>query len=175
MPRGKQAYIRLYKQDCKRPLTQKEMVNIVLSIWSEFANRLRSHSGLSEFSPTKNENAKNFLRREIYALGLAIQKNQPTTFYPKDLIDKMRLKPTTRTDFSPGVFHALFMCVYEEDDVISRSERWMMTRELKYAKRHGIPPELLCGFLLQSGTRKDIGRKLESGYIEPAFRHLLEK
>ena len=155
-------------------VSQRQLDKVLIAIWSEYDRRRPSSFAESDiFSRTKSENAKYFLMREIYALGLHIIAKQPR-FSPQDLINMRRNRNTTRPEFSPGTFHALFMATFKEDDQISRSERWLMARELKYASRHNIRPELLCGFLLQSGTRKEINKKLDQGYIEPAFRKLLD-
>ena len=150
----------------------REVQKTLSAIWRGYSRRLAGSGVEPVYSPTKNESAKYFLMREIYALGRQLISEKPS-FDPEDLVAMMRDQPTTRPDVSPGPFHALFMAVYKENDPISGSERWLMARELKYAYRHNISPELLCGFLLQSGTRKEINKKLDNDYIEPAFRHLL--
>lgn len=141
-------------------------------IWREHARRLEHRPRDPDYSYTKNENAKYFMMREIYALGRQLMTEKPS-FDPEDLVNMRRVRPTTRPEVSPGPFYALFMAVYKEDHQVSARERWLMARELKYAHRHNIPPELLCGFLLQSGTRKDVNKKLKNDYTEPAFRHLM--
>lgn len=45
-----------------------------------------------------------------------------------------------------------------------------MAMELEYARRHEVPPCLLCGFLYQSTDRRKIGERLYKDFIEPAFR-----
>ncbi len=149
-----------------KPQANKALINIS----DEHYRRLkRSHFDGQQFGLSKNEDAKNFLRREIYALGLSYLANPPR-WAVSELVAKIRVSQTTRMEALENVFHSLLMSVYEEDDPISRQERWLMARELEYARRHNVPPEFLCGFLYQSGGRKNLLKKLEAGYIEPAFR-----
>lgn len=172
----KRAFQRAFDPKKEKPLSKKQVLNALRDI--ELAYDVRTNTRFREdpgsgFERTKAESAAYFLRREIYALGCHMKKRSPTTYDPQDLIDAMRPKKTTRPDKEPGVFHALFMAMYDEDTGQSRRDRWWMAQELEYAWRHRVPPELLAGFLLQSGPRKEIIKKIKSGYIEPGFRELL--
>ena len=118
----------------------------------------------------KNEAAKYFLRREIYALGLRIYANASRSWSTADLVAQVRAR-INRPDKVDDVFHDLLMSVYDDDSQIDRRERWQYAQELEYARRHHVPPELLCGFLLQSGRQSEVRKKLKEGYIEPAFRN----
>lgn len=153
------------------PLARREVFQILTEIWKEH-DRRRSSSFVAEqeFNMSKNEDAKNFLRREIYALGLFLTEN-PTKWDLTQLISDMRATKSTKEDsVRDRIFHLLLMGLFEEDSVISRQERWSMSRELEYARRHEIPPELICGFIFQSGGRSRLNDKLKAGFIEPAFR-----
>ncbi|WP_162888222.1 hypothetical protein [Sphingomonas mesophila] len=153
-------------------MKRKQVDEALLSIWREHSDRLSSSfAATQEFGLSKNEDAKNFLRREIYALGLAIRRSPPE-WNVAELIASSRAHQTTRFEVLENqLFHALFMGVYDEDALIKRQERWLMAKELEYALRHSVPPEFLCGFLYQSGGRKNLLKKLEANYREPWFQH----
>ena len=167
----KAGYIRGFELDPTAPLKRSHVEKLLLAIWDEHSARLRSSfAATQEYGLSKNEDAKNFLRREVYALGLALQRSPPT-WNVAELITSSRAHQTTRADvLKNNVFQALFMGIYNEDDQISRQERWVMARELEYAARHNVPPEFLCGFVYQSGGRKNLLKKLGADYRERAFR-----
>lgn len=164
-------YERAFKPRPVRPLKRKVVDDALLAIWREFEARLPSaYAADQKFGLSKNEDAKNFLRREVYALGRALQ-NSPPKWDVAELVASSRVHRTTRIEALEGrVFHALLMGVYHEDSLIKRQERWSMAKELEYADRHDVPPEHLCGFLYQSGGRSNLLKKLAAGYREPAFR-----
>ena len=169
----KKDYRRAFDLGSSKQLKRAQVNEALISIWREHDYRLSSsHAGSQPFGLSKNEAAKNFLRREIYALGLAL-KQSPPKWDVSELVASSRARQTTRIDvLEDRIFHALFMGVYNDDTLIKRQERWSMTRELEYAHRHGVPPQFLCGFLYQSGGRTGLLEKLKVGYVEPAFRDL---
>lgn len=166
----KPGYVRTFEPLPTKPLTKRQVRQALASIWDEHSERVPASYGASmKFGLSKNEDAKNFLRREIYALGLALQA-APPTWNLAELVASVRANPVTRPEpLENQVFHALFMGVYDDDSQITRQERWLMTRELLYASRHNVPPRDLCGFLYQSGGRRNLLEKLTAGYIEPSF------
>lgn len=163
-------YERPYSPTAQKSISAFLVDKAVLAIWKEYERRLSGTFKIDDHIHTKNESAKNFLRREIYVLGKHLIDFPPKNWSISDLPGKVRIKSSTRPHALENVFHALFMSLYEEDSQISRQERWLMARELQYAQKHNVPPELLCGFLYQSGPRAEIAMKLENNYIEPAFR-----
>lgn len=167
----RKGYVRTFELSPTSPLLRRQVYKTLTAIWDEHSSRLSDEfvEKQRKFGLSKNEDAKNFLRREIYALGLALLA-APPNWKVADLVASVRVNPVTR----PGalenrVFHALIMGVYNDDSQINRQERWTMTRELEYALRHHVPPHFLCGFLYQSGGRKNLLKKLAAGYIEPGF------
>lgn len=170
MSRRKADYVRLRGIKPTR-LAPRDVNQITLDIWREHSRRLGSSFGADQpYGVSKNEDAKNFLRREVYALGLVL-KTKPQRWNLSKLLVKERSHATTRRDvLGQNIFHDLLMSIYEDDSQISRQERWTMAKELEYAYRHSIPPEFLCGFIYQSGGRKNLLKKLDADYIEPAFR-----
>ena len=163
-------YRRMYVVGTVTPMKKATAAAATLAIWDEHNRRLKFDGVNEGFAPTKNENAKNFLRREIYILGRELIRVPPQRWTVADLARSIRPVPLGRDEPLAHVFHALLMSVYEDDSQISRQERWLMARELEYAHRHNVPSALLAGFLLQSGLRTEIPAKIKSGYIEPAFR-----
>lgn len=168
--RAKSGYLRAFEADSPKPVSRRKASTILAAIWAEFERRRDAKVSFEDGSDTRNESAKNFLRREIYALGLHIMRGEPQSWRLEDLVNEMRETNTTRPEALSNVFHALLMCVYRADARISRQERSLMAMELEYARRHDIEPRLLCGFLYQSTDRKRIGKRLEDAFTEPAFR-----
>lgn len=163
-------YVRAFDPDSGKPISRRKTLEILKAVWAEYERRLGAKYWPDDGSDTRNESAKNFLRREIYALGLHLNRAEPQTWRLEDLVNEMRDTNTTRPNALSNVFHALLMCVYRADSRISRQERSLMAMELEYARRHEVPPRLLCGFLYQSTDRKSIRKRLAAGFIEPAFR-----
>lgn len=187
----KKSYERLFDSDSEAPLSKRRADAAAGAIWDEYEIRFKreerrrkalkqKRKGNSEvFVPppektkegwtlSKNETSINFLRREIYALGLALIRNEPD-WDVADLVTAVRVRPTTRPEKLDNVFHALFMTGFQDDERLSRQARWKLAKEAEYAHRHDVPPGLLCGFLYQSGDNNEIARKLASGYFEPAY------
>ncbi|MEM6474607.1 MAG: hypothetical protein AAF687_00420 [Pseudomonadota bacterium] len=153
------------------PMSRRKAFARLHQIWSEHDDRLGTPAPNPKFSPTKNESARNYLKREIYRLGRTLLKYPPKNWSTAELVKKLRGDKNRRTDKLGHVFHDLLMAVYDEDfPLLDRQERWSITQELEYAHRHNVTPKYLCGFLYQSGPRSEIRRKLKAGYIEPAFR-----
>ena len=170
-----QEYVRSFGVQPDRRLNERNVLSALTEIWREHSVRCDSAFGkMLQFGLSKNENAKNFLRREVYALGLEL-KRMPQRWNLAEFIASIRVHKTTRLDALNGrVFPALLLGVYEEDSSITRQERWVMSKELEYAEAHNVPPEFLCGFLYQSGGRQDLLKKLAAGFVEPAFRKKAE-
>lgn len=169
--RSKFGYVRAFEHDSDKSINQRKIMIIMEGIWAEYERRLKPGDWLNqEGNNTRNESAKNFLRREIYALGWRLIRSEPQSWELEDLVNQMRDTKTTRPEALSNVFHALLMCVYRADTRITRQDRSLIAKELEYAHRHKIPPSLLCGFLYQSTDRRDIGERLKANFIEPAFR-----
>lgn len=163
------SYVREFSVKAERPLSKAGTEKILESIWREYERRLSSKfaNGL-RFGLSRNENAKNFLRREIYALGMALNRKKPK-WEISELLTHRSNKSTRHKAVEGHVFHVLLMVLYDDDSQISRQERWTMARELEYAFRHRVPSRYLTGFLFQSGGRKDLVAKLKEEYVEPGF------
>jgi len=166
--KNKQPYQRRFSANSVRPLSRSEVVKIIRAIWDEHSSRTTRKVSPDDGSDTKNESAKNFLRREIYALGRRI-RSAPLSWDADALFEEMG-RTTTRPDALENLFHALLFCVYESEQGITRQDRSLMSKELEYAYRHRVPPELLCGFLYQSTDRRRLSDRLTAGFTEPAFR-----
>lgn len=168
-----------YKRVIPKRIGARYVRTALTAIDLEHFNRRSSKAHKEIYEPTKNETRKNFLRREIYALGRALIDSKSNINWTKMLNDH-RLKTYTRPDSLDNIFHILFLLFRDEDlnitrqyeDInITRQERSNMAKELLYAHRHSIPEELLVGFIYQSGPRSDLPKKLEDeDYLEPAFR-----
>ena len=166
-------YRRLFPERPRKPISLKVADAAVAAIWEEH-DRRRSRKFLDDDgADTKAESANYFLMREIYALGLAVM-HSPPSWKMETLLEKVRdLRFSTRTPMN-NTFHVLLMSVWESDVQVSRQRRWNMAKEMEYAHRHSIPPNLLCGFLLQTGSNKKVLKKLQDDYVEPSFRSLPE-
>ncbi len=149
------------------PLDKDAATEILKDIWDEHSSRKSSEEKNNGYE-TKNESAKNFLRREVYALARCLLKCPPTDWDVKELYLDLR-GSTTQPKSLENIFHVLISSIYV-DDGVSRQERSLIAQELEYAHRHKVPPKLLCGFLYQSTDRKKIHERLAEGFKEPAFR-----
>ena len=165
----KESYKRSFSLDGKKPLKRSVIVRILGEIFDEHSDRVHRKVSAEDGTDTKNESAKNFLRREIYALGTRILNTSSEPWNGENFLALMN-RTTTRPATLENVFHALFFFLYEGEEGFSRQERSLMGRELEYAYRHKIPAELLVGFLYQSTDRKRLSQRLEEGFVEPAFR-----
>ena len=170
---SKNRYIRAFDWKGNKKLKYANLRKITKAIWDEHSYRKTAKVNEGDGSATKNESARNFLRREIYALGSSLLSSSSGSQLAARLVSEIRAGSITHPEALSSAFHALLMCVYEDDEDISRQERSLMAMELEYAHRHMIPPELLCGFLYQSTDRKKLGAKLRDGFVEPAFQLIL--
>jgi hypothetical protein len=164
-----------------------DLIDILTGIEKEYYNRKKSrfikdHPGLGL---SKAETARYFFLREIYDLGIHLQENPPS-FSRQELLSKARKHKLRAQEIVDCTFHMLTMSCFQEDadrpgkssavrlagdyQTPSRQERNTMVRELQYARRHEVPPQFLCGFLLQSKGRTNLRNKLKDGYVEPMFR-----
>lgn len=162
-------YQRSFATEGGRALKLRDVEKATLAIGEEHYKRGRRLVSPDDGSDTRNESAKNFLRREVYALGRRLLTQKSGTELVAELFSKLGFR-TTRPEALENVFHGLLCCIYEREGGYTRQERSLIAKELEYAHRHNVPPELLCGFLYQSTDRKRLSERLESGFIEPAFR-----
>ena len=162
-------YERSFSIDGQKPLKRSVIIRILGEIFDEHSDRVYRKVCAEDGTDTKNETAKNFLRREVYALGTRIL-NTSSEPWSADKFLALMDRTTTRPAALENVFHALFFLLYEGEEGFSRQERSLMGRELEYAYRHNIPAELLAGFLYQSTDRKRLGQRLRERFVEPAFR-----
>jgi hypothetical protein len=99
------------------------------------------------------------LKREVYRF---VKDNfTPSTIHKlekvvDDLIDDYR---EMRTGFSDNFFHWVFLALASERIVLKPYEITRYSRQLLYALRHGVDPDLLVGFLYQTGSPDEIGKR----------------
>jgi hypothetical protein len=154
----------------KRPLKGSSVIRILREIFDEHSARVTRKVSAHDGSDTKNETAKNFLRREIYALGTRLRNSSREPGNAEKFLTAMGRPASTRPEALENVFHALLYLLYEREEGFTRQERSLIGRELEYAYQHEVPPKLLVGFLYQSTDRKRLGERLKAGFREPAFR-----
>jgi hypothetical protein len=171
--KARTSYRRLFDMDERSPIKPRKLDAILEAIWDEYDYRLTAKVSDDDGSATRNETAKNFLRREVYALGRCLERSPLPSWSIEKFVRTKRENSTTRPEALSNIFHALLMCILREDyrtgTRITRQERSLMATELEYAHRHDVPPALLCGFLYQSTDRRKI-RQLPPEFREPAFR-----
>ncbi len=169
---GIRKYERSFSVSERRPLKRSTIIRILREIFDEHSSRAVRKVSPDDGSDTKNETAKNFLRREIYALGTRILNTLQAPWNADRFLEAMG-RSTTRPEALENVFHALLYLLYVGEQGFSRQERSLIGRELEYAYRHKVPPELVVGFLYQSTDRKRLRERLDSSFCEPAFRAAL--
>lgn len=134
-----------------------------------------------------SERAINFLKREVYRLGRFYRRRGLDELLEKEVRHRRESNVHKLKSFD-NIFNVAFLCIFEADwryinvraadgktekvregkfAKLSAADREFYVQQLTYADLHFVAPELLCGFLLQSGNPKLIRQKLKDGYTEP--------
>jgi len=108
------------------------------------------------------------LRREVYALVRKLRR----TFGESDTLEALnglRMKRNPRSRRQENIYLCVLNLLVTPNE-LSRSEQHRYASELHYAWLHGVPTELLIGFILQVGAGKGIIQKVSSNAREPWYR-----
>lgn len=137
--------------------------------WDDLQVKLERGTQLRKATPDLPpfDREASFLKREVYAFVLenfrtSIEEANLLRFLP-EVIARAKRRPPHKPSVEANPFHWVFYALAAEGRHLERWEISRFGRELLYAKRHSIPPELLIGFLYQTGTPDQIYRKAGGG------------
>lgn len=118
-------------------------------------------------SPQMSRNGR--LKREIYALVRHFLAQDHGNVI-KEIVEDDGRAPANGPAFEDNPFHWGLLSLFEaRGDGLSRGDRYLFARQMLYAHKHDVPPNLLVGFIYQSGKPQDIAQKLLAGTFEPGF------
>lgn len=112
------------------------------------------------------------IKVEVYRYIAPYRKSKELKVLKKTLIDKMETKIKVKLEENP-FFWAFRSLENEKDKRITSKFHPMISElalQLRYAHIHGVPAELLIGFLHQVGGKKGIYDKLDRGARETWFK-----
>ena len=145
------------------------------------------NENLFPFGVPPSERSNNFLKREVYRFARLYRRRGLEALLEKEA-RKLRESNVHKFKSFSNVFNVAFLCIFDADwryvnvldsegnieqqrgakiAILSAADREFYVQQLTYADHHSVPPDLLCGFLLQSGDPKLIRHKLKAGYTEP--------
>lgn len=136
--------------------------------WDEFTDQLpaklqRANALFEEAKgrgqATPNNNPRALIKREVYRFVLELRERNRER-YLEDVISVALEKLPVGIVFKENPFHwALAGVRATNDDLLTRNEVMRFGRQLIYAERHGVRPELLVGFVYQCGGPDIISEK----------------
>ena len=112
------------------------------------------------------DRAESYLKREIYSF-VCRYLDEGRAGPLKVVLENEGDLPRDPS-FESNPFHWALVAMHEQTGGVK--VRWKISRygrQLAYARRHRIPPELLVGFLLQTGTVDQVYRKAGTDALEP--------
>jgi hypothetical protein len=119
--------------------------------------------------PAPGEKVEAILKREVYLLVNELSDRRYRTDFENVLIYKMESAP--RLSFDSNPYYWALKAIWKDDEIgLKGSVISKYAKQLAYAARHNIPPELLIGFLYQVGGITKIANNLNSGSYEKWYR-----
>lgn len=139
--------------------------------WDDFVDGLRE--GMRERRNVKRppyDKIDAFLKREVYAFVLEQLKKPAEGSKLKQVLEDVIFDHEKRLpanpSFSANPFHWAFSALQHEEQIsldgvrsLKRYQVSRFARQLEYAQRHDIPPDLLPGFLFQVGSPDEVYQK----------------
>lgn len=106
------------------------------------------------------------LKRYVYAVGVALkhanQVGVVSNFIPEERIIRQNT-PDPRTEV---FFWLTTAIIAKSKEGLPSSQIWKLSKQLEYAFRHKVPPELVVGFIYLIVNPEDISKKIETGEKE---------
>ncbi len=144
--------------------------------WQVFKDALRAkiieahHAQDKDLSPY--DRSDSILKREVYRL--VRDRRKTTAFQDLDLSileETEYLNKTFYVDIYKNPYYWILFalkCSFTSIDgfQLSKSNVTRYAQQLIYAERHDIDPDLIIGFLLQSGTLRQVCNKATEGTLE---------
>jgi len=156
-PRGKNnPTVKVYSGGVKNAWVEQ-----VTEEWDDTVPAIKAQLTLRQNQPgaPPSERSEAYLKRKIYEFVCG-HLDSGTGKYLDIVLETARPSSAGPT-FKENPFHRALYTFYEPAPG-DKKMRWKISRYgklLSYARRHMIPPELLTGFLLQSGTEDQICKK----------------
>lgn len=146
----------------KGPDPEMVFIDWAEGVIAEWVNR-EKQTGLSP-----SEAANGFLKRESYRLICHYIEGGAARLFERVIRDNGKaLSSVVRLADNP--FHYGLSAMFARSDLLSSADRSVYASQMVYAYRHGVPPNLLVGFLYQCGSFSGVRRKLKDGVIEAGF------
>jgi hypothetical protein len=137
--------------------------------WYETSERIldRWQSLRNQGKRTPYDERNSYLKREVYRFVCGYL-DAGTEHALRHVLEGEREDFPTSTTFRENPFHWAFFALRDPSapDAIEKFEVSRFGRQLLYARRHRIPPELLVGFIHQSGGPDAVYRKVGAGVLE---------
>lgn len=110
------------------------------------------------------ETAESFLKIKTYRLMKDSDTERARADVPR-FVRQARIDPR-KPSFRKNPFYWGLLAVDPDRLLLSKQSISLYSRQLLYAHRHGVPAELLIGFIYQLGGATELSAKLESGARE---------
>ena len=149
----------------QRPPTTTQRAE--LERWDEFADSLAAAVSKRNAPAEKRppfDTARGYLKREVYRYVCERLDNKADRALEwcveKTRGDRLLRRPS----FKDNPFHWVLFGLQNHPELnLKKGEVSRFGRQLLYAKIHKVPPELLIGFIYQTGSPALINRKLANG------------
>jgi hypothetical protein len=144
-----------------------------LARWEEFEDQLVAEVSKRNVGPDKRppfDTARGYLKREIYRY-VCERLDQKAAVALEWCIEETREgRLPRRPTFKENPFHWALLGLQSRPELnLKKGEISRFGRQLLYAKRHGVPPHYLIGFIYQTGSPALISRRLAHDEREPWF------
>ncbi len=113
---------------------------------------------------------ESILKREVYRFTMRYLTDQNSGRLEDVLEANIPIERTLRVKFSENPFHRMLLALRSEGLDIEPFEITRYSSQLLYAQRHDIDPDLLIGFLYQTGSPDEIRKRvMRQKYWEPWY------
>lgn len=113
---------------------------------------------------------ESILKREVYKFVRDHLTEQNSSRFEDVLDENITNERRLRVEFSANPFHKIFLALRSEGIEIKPFEITRYSSQLLYARRHEIVPDMLIGFLYQTGSPDVIReRVMNTKYWEPWY------
>lgn len=132
-------------------------------------SRFRQLERFGEKDIQPDQRATNVLKRSSYVVGAQLASKNMTErieFYLTDAVQAdLKVHGAAPSARDNPFFWSLHL-IMSGQKWLSNDQKSKSARQLLYAYRHGVPPELLTGFLLQTGTSNATARSSDPEHRE---------
>lgn len=149
--------------------TQREELNR----WDEFEDQLtaavRERNAPAHRRPPF-DTARGYLKREVYRYVCERLEKKAAVALEWCIEEARGGRQPRRPSFKENPFHWVLLGLQDNPELnLKKGEVSRFGRQLLYGRRHKVPPELLIGFIYQTGSPALINRKLADDERESWF------